>query len=310
MGADSDVCGSDESGVSGESGALGVSGESGAPGVSGLSGVSGAGAVAPAGFPGCRGCAYLNSADVSICLACCTSRFPAPPVRAGGSGGSGGPGGECEVCAVCRVCGQSIRPHESCANDWCSRADRYFSVVWSIGPHVGAWRRVIAGYKYRHQTGWATVLGRILLGYLDEHMPWFDEYDVLVPMPAFTGPAARRSWDQVGEFVAVASRLAGPCWQFESGLVVKARETPALAGLSRPARRACAEGPLRDALRVPDPAAVAGSRILVVDDVFTEGSTLREVARALVRAGADEVAGLTLARQPWQRARSGRGQRR
>ncbi|MDQ1364636.1 MAG: hypothetical protein QOE57_678, partial [Acidimicrobiaceae bacterium] len=40
MGADSDVCGSDESGV------------------------SGSGAVAPAGFPGCRGCAYLNSADV------------------------------------------------------------------------------------------------------------------------------------------------------------------------------------------------------------------------------------------------------
>jgi predicted amidophosphoribosyltransferase len=47
---------------------------------------------------------------------------------------------------------------------------------------------------------------------------------------------------------------------------------------------------------------VAGSRILVIDDVFTEGSTLREVARALVKAGADEVAGLTLARQPWQPA--------
>ena len=41
-------------------------------------------------------------------------------------------------------------------------------------------------------------------------------------------------------------------------------------------------------------------RILVIDDVFTEGSTLREVARVLVRSGADEVAGLTLARQPWQ----------
>jgi predicted amidophosphoribosyltransferase len=35
--------------------------------------------------------------------------------------------------------------------------------------------------------------------------------------------------------------------------------------------------------------------------VFTEGSTMREVARALVQAGADEVSGLTLARQPWQR---------
>ena len=40
---------------------------------------------------------------------------------------------------------------------------------------------------------------------------------------------------------------------------------------------------------------------MVIDDVFTEGSTLREVTRALILAGADEVAGLTLARQPWLR---------
>ncbi|MDQ1392480.1 MAG: hypothetical protein QOF30_1457 [Acidimicrobiaceae bacterium] len=203
--------------------------------------------------------------------------------------------------AACGVCGQALRPGESCVNDWCTRADRWFSVVWSIGPHVEGWRRVIAGYKYRGQTAWASMLGRALVEYLDEHMPWFDEYDVLVPMPAYTGPGARRSWDPVGEIVVVASRLAGPRWGFEAGLVVKTRETAALAALSRPARRACAEGPLRGALRVPEPGVVEGLRILVIDDVFTEGSTLREVARALVRAGADEVAGLTLARQPWQR---------
>jgi len=104
----------------------------------------------------------------------------------------------------------------------------------------------------------------------------------------------------VGEIVAVAARLAGPRWDFMPDVVVKDRETPALAGLCRSARRACAEGPLRRALRVRAPDAVVGRRLLVVDDVFTEGSTLREVARALVLAGADEVAGLTLARQPWQ----------
>jgi predicted amidophosphoribosyltransferase len=267
---------------------MGVGGDVGVVGLGG-SGVSAFGAIPPAGFPGCGNCAYLDRADVSTCLACCTTRFPA----AGAA-----------PAAKCAVCDQALRPNESCANDWCTRADRWFSVVWSIGPHVGAWRRVIAGHKYQGQTGWATVLGRVLLGYLDEHMPWFDEFDVLVPMPAYTGAGARRSRDQVGEIVAVASRLAGPCWRVESGLVVKTKETPALAGLSRPARRACAEGSLRAALRVPEPAAVAGRRILVIDDVFTEGSTLREAARALVRAGADEVAGLTLARQPWQRGPS------
>jgi predicted amidophosphoribosyltransferase len=205
------------------------------------------------------------------------------------------------------VCDQPLRCGERCGNDWCSRADRWFSVVWSIGPHVGAWRRAIARYKYRDETGWAAVLGRVLLGYLDEHMPWFDEYDLFIPMPAYAGPGARRSWDHVAEVVGVASRLAGPRWDFHPGVIVKDLETPELARLNRPARRSCAEGALRQALRVPDRALVVGRRIVVIDDVFTEGSTLREVARALVNAGADEVAGLTLARQPWQPPKRAQG---
>jgi predicted amidophosphoribosyltransferase len=225
----------------------------------------------------------LVSKDVDICLDCSTGRLARAAARA------------------CPVCDQALGAAERCSNDWCTRADRWFSVVWSVAPHVAAWRSVIRAYKYAPEMRWRVVLGRILVAYLDEHMPWFDDYDMLVPMPAFVGRGAHRHWDPVGQVVTVAATLAGPRWDFASGLVVKEFETPALAGLNRPARRTCAEGALRESLRVPDPRAVSGCRILVIDDVFTEGSTLREVARALILAGAEEVAGLTLARQPWRR---------
>jgi predicted amidophosphoribosyltransferase len=55
---------------------------------------------------------------------------------------------------------------------------------------------------------------------------------------------------------------------------------------------------MRAALRIPRPAHVSGREILVYDDVFTDGFTLREVARALRRAGAATVCGVTLTRQP------------
>ena len=42
-----------------------------------------------------------------------------------------------------------------------------------------------------------------------------------------------------------------------------------------------------------------GKRILVYDDVYTEGLTLREVARSLRDAGAVEVSEVVLARQPY-----------
>jgi len=201
--------------------------------------------------------------------------------------------------SACPVCEQTALRDGHCANDWCGRGDRWFSLVWTIAPHASSLRAAIAEYKYRDRRGWAAVFARLLVGYLDERMPWFDDYDVLTGVPVYTGPGANRPWDHVGLIIAEAARLAGPRWPFEPGLVTKKAETKPMAGLGLWRRRTLAEGALRRALVVPDRGRVAGLRILVVDDVFTEGSTLREVARALMMAGAVEVACLALARQPW-----------
>jgi predicted amidophosphoribosyltransferase len=75
-----------------------------------------------------------------------------------------------------------------------------------------------------------------------------------------------------------------------------------MRGMAYRERRANAEDSLRAALHVPDPSVTRGRRIIVVDDVFTDGLTLREVARVLMaEGGAAEVLGVTLARQPFGR---------
>ena len=54
---------------------------------------------------------------------------------------------------------------------------------------------------------------------------------------------------------------------------------------------------------MPDAARTRGRRIAVLDDVFTDGLTQREVARALRLQGeAKEGYGVTLARQPYGRS--------
>ena len=93
--------------------------------------------------------------------------------------------------------------------------------------------------------------------------------------------------------------MVGPEWEVVEGVAVKTRETPPMTRLGRAERRAVAEGPLRRSLHVARPEVIAGARVLLVDDVMTEGSTLREVATVLRLAGAVEVAGLVLARLQW-----------
>ncbi len=181
-----------------------------------------------------------------------------------------------------------------------------------MGCYQGELRRAIVGYKYRDERYRAPALAGILARYLQGHHSWFEEYDLVTDVPAFVGPGARRPWSPVGVILDELAARLGPGWDVRRGLVAKVAETEPMNGLGSWDRARVAEGPLRRALRVTTPGpgggpgggrALAGARVLVVDDVFTEGSTLREVARALRAAGAEEVAGLVLARpglQSWR----------
>lgn len=207
----------------------------------------------------------------------------------------------------CPVCGQSI-PLDTggCPNRWCRRTDREFSVAFSVGLYQGALRRAIGRYKYRGARHLAPVFADMVVAYLKAHPSWFEDFDVITAVPSYTGPGARRTWDPVGCVLGQLSSRLLSSWDVEAGLVVKTRETAGMAGLGWAARQAVARDQLRPALRLSPAARVDGSRVLVLDDVLTDGSTLREVAGVLRRHGASEVAGLVLARPAWEGEPPGR----
>lgn len=240
---------------------------------------------APAGFPGCQGCPYRQLTRPGVCLACLRRSVPD------------------DMRARCASCGQAKDADRACTNRWCGRADRAWSVAFSVAGHSGALRRALVAYKYRDQRWWGDVFGRLVAGWLRANPTWVEEFDLLVPVPAYLGPGARRQWDPVGTLAAAAAAALGPRWELAAGAVTKTAETPAMTGRSATQRSSIAEGPLRAALAVPDPAAIRDARVLVLDDVITDGATLREVARVLRAAGAAEVAGLALTRPAWSPSR-------
>jgi predicted amidophosphoribosyltransferase len=236
----------------------------------------------PAGFAACAECAYRDTGSAPICFACASEHTE--PI-AGHS---------------CAVCGQALRHDGACANPVCSFHDRFFTHVWAISMRTGQMRHAITRYKYEGKWGWAAIFGRLLVGFLSEHQSTFHEYDFITPSPTYVGPGSARTFDHTRRIVEAAEIEEPIAWPFAYDLVTKTAATETMVGHSWKERKAIAEGPLRAALQVPQPDAVAGKRILVVDDVFTEGFTIREVARALIRAGAIEVSEVVLAREPWK----------
>lgn len=167
---------------------------------------------------------------------------------------------------------------------------------------TSALKTAINRFKYQEGKGWASIFGRVVVGYLDEHSSRFRATDLIVASPTYTGEGARRSWDHTGEILRAAAVESGGRWPFdlaEPPTIIKLAETQQLVGVDAATRRRLATEELRPALSVTDPSRVDGKRIVVLDDVFTRGTTLNEVARALKRAGASEVIGLVLARSPW-----------
>lgn len=111
----------------------------------------------------------------------------------------------------------------------------------------------------------------------------------IVPLPSHPWTRLRRGFWPAAELARVVGRTTG--LPVRRGILVpRVRPRRPTKGLSRARRLALAGGGLR--LRGP----VAGSRILLIDDVMTTGSTLFSAGRMLRESGAAEVVGAVWAR--------------
>lgn len=240
------------------------------------------------GFGECAGCKYLQGGYPGLCYHCASLRMqPLAP-----------PSGRCDICDQMFNAGAS-----ACMNPVCAMSERWFRRNYAVAIRSGVLESAINAYKFQEQHGWSAIFGRILVGFLADHRDVFGGVDLIVASPTYTGPEARRSWDHIrGILEAAGTEDWFDAWPFDlidPPAIIKTVDTPPMTGLTYKERRVNAEGPLRAALSVPDPARTNGKTIAVVDDVFTGGLTLREVARALrLQGGATVVIGLTLARQP------------
>lgn len=111
--------------------------------------------------------------------------------------------------------------------------------------------------------------------------------DLVAPVPLHPKRLKERGFNQ-----SLLLAQAFPEVRLKRELLVRVRHTPPQTGLKPQARRDNVKG----AFSVPRPALVKGKNVLLVDDVFTTGATIRECARVLRRAGARRVEVLTVAR--------------
>jgi len=117
----------------------------------------------------------------------------------------------------------------------------------------------------------------------------FQDY-ILVPIPLHKNKLKKRGFNQASEIAKELSRILKI--PFFDDILIKIKQTPAQMELKKEER----EKNIKGIFLCQKPETIQRRKILLVDDVFTTGSTMEESALTLKRAGAKEVWGIVVAR--------------
>jgi ComF family protein len=223
--------------------------------------------------PHCAGCNAPTEAGVCLCAKCEAS---APRVAT----------------PFCRQCSQSFDGEITCEFVCSSCRGRKFHFESAVSAYraQGIVRDLIHRFKYqreyylRHQlVDWAAAA-------LDDDRIQSAPFDAFVPVPLHPTRKREREFNQAEVIAALLAKRTGKP-------VLHALKRIRYTDTQTRHDRAERMENLRGAFRMRQADAVLNRHLLLVDDVFTTGSTVEECARVLSKAGAASVRALVVARR-------------
>lgn len=193
----------------------------------------------------------------------------------------------------CVLCGKPVKASEEI--NLCKRCTgksallgRTFEVSGNVTtcalPYSGHSRNAMIKFKFRNKKYYGFTFAELIYRRLCKY-PWMSEIDCVVCVPM---RGRKRLYNQAAVIAeGVAARLDVP---FSEDALVKVKDNPPFYKLKRKERL----GYIKDAFRVKDPDFISGRTVLLIDDIYTTGTTVGECTRTLLSGGAGKVYSATV----------------
>ena len=199
----------------------------------------------------------------------------------------------------CIKCGRTFNTREKeghvCGE--CLKSRTGIGKVRAVAMYQGWIRDGIHLLKYQKKQQLAGPFEQLLFSAFERYFS-IEAYDLVLPVPLHWLKMMKRGFNQ--SFVIISGfekiwkvKYKGfPPWQVDPGLLLRKKNTDSQTGFDREQRKQN----LKKAFKVKSPEKIKNKRILLVDDVYTTGATVKEAAVVLFAAGAAAVDVLVLAR--------------
>ena len=184
----------------------------------------------------------------------------------------------------CLKCGKPVAAEEEFCQE-CRTVLREFDRGRSVFLYNNKMRQSLLHYKYYGNREYGEYYAACICRYMKREIySW--KPDLIVPVPMHPRKQRERGFNQAADLAARAGKGLGiPTADW---IVRKTQNTRSQKKLSAVERKQN----LRAAFQVTE--RLDGLRILVIDDVYTTGSTMEAMAHVLRKAGAEQVFFVTL----------------
>ncbi|MGC9362381.1 MAG: ComF family protein [Candidatus Syntrophosphaera sp.] len=185
----------------------------------------------------------------------------------------------------CTKCGGLLQDGKC---DACSTTEWYFDAARSVYVYQTPVREMIHHLKYDFLLSPAAFLAKGMAALITWEDPGVS-YDFILPVPLHRVRERGRGYNQS---VLIARKLSALLGIPLAKMVSRKSNTRSQTNLSREARLKNLDG----AFVMSGGTQISGKRILLIDDVFTTGTTANEISKLLKGNGAEKVFVLTAAR--------------
>jgi ComF family protein len=188
---------------------------------------------------------------------------------------------------LCPHCGRPIKDTKTC--EFC-RYERNLDYGRAFSLYIPPADKLIHHLKYRGKTKLAEFFGIGMAGVLKNDY-YLKGSDILIPVPLYWWKRLRRTYNQAELLAEVIKKETSiPV----VNCLVRVKNTKTQTRLDNIKR----QENVKNAFRLKRGYDINNKKVIIIDDVMTTGSTIKECARVLKEAGAGEVYSLVAAITP------------
>lgn len=185
----------------------------------------------------------------------------------------------------CIKCGRPVEYIGMTCNE-CKKKELSFVKNYAVYPYDEVMSTIIKNFKYGNHPQYSKGLGCLMEDYYKKH--FFEKIDFIIPVPMYAKKEKERGFNQAKLLAKELAKLVKV--ECIEDLIIRTKNTKAQNLLNASERK----NNMENAFKLNKKYQVNAKSFLIIDDIYTTGSTIDACSKVLLLSGAKSVFGFTL----------------